>query len=152
MAQRVAQVVFTLSRFPNVQDVHVWEEGSPVAVPLGNGELVNRPVNIGDYLEFAAGLHVEDPVYRGRGGNPLHVTGFGAVFEASFNYALADGDGLIIAEGIASTNNGTGWGGFDFTIDYQVAEEQVGALIVWAHSAEDGSRIDVREYPVNLVP
>jgi hypothetical protein len=28
------------------------------------------------------------------------------------------------------TNNGTGWGGFDFTIDYLVDREQVGALIV----------------------
>jgi hypothetical protein len=78
--------------------------------------------------------------------------GFGSVFEASFNYALTDDDGLIIAEGIAMTSNGTGWGGFDFTIEYEVNREQVGALIVWAHSAEDGSKIDVREYPVVLVP
>ncbi|HEX5694947.1 MAG TPA: GerMN domain-containing protein [Acidimicrobiia bacterium] len=152
VAQRVAQVVFTLSRFPSVQEVLFRQEGVDIEVPTGDGQLVSRPVNIGDYLQFAAALHVEEPGYRGQGGNPLRVTGFGSVFEASFNYALTDDDGLIIAEGISMTNNGTGWGGFDFTIDYQVDRQQIGALIVWAHSAEDGSQIDVREYPVALVP
>ncbi len=123
-----------------------------LAVPTGNGQLVARPVSIADYLEFAAALHIEEPAYGGDVGDPLQVLGFGAVFEASFNYALVDARGLIIAEGHPMTTNGTGWGGFDFTIDYDVDHEQVGALIVWTHSAEDGSQIDVREYPVVLHP
>lgn len=152
VSARVAQVVFTLSRYPSVQEVLFRQEGVDVAVPTGSGQLVSRPVNIGDYLELAAALHVEQPSYRGQGANPLQVMGFGAVFEASFQYALIDDDGLIIAEGQAMTTNGTGWGGFDFSIDYEVDREQVGALIVWAHSAQDGAQIDVREYPVTLVP
>jgi len=59
-------------------------------------------------------------------------------------YALTDADGLIIEEGIAMTNNGIGWGGFDFTVDYDVDRRQVGTLIVWVDSALDGSQIDVR--------
>ena len=152
VSARVAQVVFTLSRYPSVQEVLFRQEGVNVAVPTGSGQLVSRPVNIGDYLDLAAALHVEQPTYRGQGANPLQVMGFGAVFEASFQYALTDDDGLIIAEGQAMTTNGTGWGGFDFTIDYEVDREQVGALIVWAHSAENGAQIDVREYPVTLAP
>jgi hypothetical protein len=50
------------------------------------------------------------------------------------------------------TSNGSGWGGFDSTIDYELDREQVGAHIVWAYSAQDGAQIDVREYPVTLVP
>ncbi|HEY4607486.1 MAG TPA: GerMN domain-containing protein [Acidimicrobiia bacterium] len=152
VAQRVAQVVFTLSRFPTVQEVLFLQDGAAIKVPIGNGQIVDRPVNIGDFLEFAAALHVETPSYRGQGANPLHVMGFGAVFEAAFSYALTDDDGLIVAEGHAMTNNGTGWGGFDFTISYEVDQAQVGSLIVWANSAKDGSRIDIREYPVGLVP
>ena len=151
-AARIAQVVFTLSRFPTVAEVLFRQDGVALDVPTGDGRLVSRPVSIADYLEFAAAIHVEQPGYRGQGANPLHVMGFGAVFEASFNYALTDDDGLIIAEGIAMTGNGSGWGGFDFTIDYEVDREQTGALIVWAHSAENGSKIDVREYPVGLIP
>ncbi|MGF1616657.1 MAG: Gmad2 immunoglobulin-like domain-containing protein, partial [Acidimicrobiia bacterium] len=103
-------------------------------------------------LDFAAALTVEKPVYGGTGGSPLHVTGFGAAFEASFNYALTNANGLIIAEGHAMTTNGMGWGGFDFTIPYQVDSKQTGALIVWVNSAENGTQISVREYPVTLVP
>jgi germination protein M len=152
VAQRAAQVVFTLSRFDSVAEVMFRQEGKPVAVQIGDGSLVSRPVGIWDYLEFAAAISVESPVYRGRAGDPMRVTGFAAVFEATFQYALTDAGGLIIEEGVAMTNNGTGWGGFDFTIDYQVDREQVGALIVWAHSANDGERIDIREYPVVLIP
>lgn len=152
VAQRAAQVVFTLSRFDSVAEVVFNQDGKPVSIQIGDGSLVSRPVGIWDYLEFAAAITVETPVYGGPAGNPLRATGFGALFEATLKYALADDDGLILEEGIAMTNNGTGWGGFDFTIDYEVDERQVGALIVWANSAKDGSQIDVREYPVVLRP
>lgn len=152
VAERAAQVVFTLARFDSVFEVVFHQEGRPVSIQTGDGSLVSRPVGIHDYLEFAAALTVESPVYGGAARNPLQVSGFGAVFEATFHYALTDNDGLILEEGMAMTNNGTGWGGFDFTIDYEVDEKQTGALIVWAHSAEDGSRIDIREYPVVLTP
>lgn len=152
VAQRAAQVVFTLARFDSVFEVVFRQEGKPVKIQIGNGQLVSRPVGIHDYLEFAAALTVESPIYGGPGGNPMRVTGFGAAFEANFNYVLADADGLILEEGFAMTTNGAGWGGFDFTIRYEVDRPQIGALIVWVYSAKDGSQIDVREYPVLLTP
>ena len=46
---------------------------------------------------------------------------------------------------------GTGcWGEWQTEIPYTVDREQFGALIVWEFSAEDGSRINIREYPVLL--
>jgi spore germination protein GerM len=152
VAQRMAQVVFTLTSIPFVNEVIFRQDGKTIPAQTGAGQLVTRPVMKADYLEFAAALTVEKPVYGGTGGSPLHVTGFGAVFEAAFSYAIVDDDGLIIAEGHAMTTLGNGWGGFDLTIPYDVDSKQVGALIVWANSAKDGSQIDVREYPVTLVP
>lgn len=152
VALRMAQVVFTLTSISHVSEVVFWQEGKAISAQTGDGDLVTRPVSKADYLQFAAAITVETPVYSGAGGSPLHVTGFGAVFEASFNYVLTDGDGLIIAEGQAMTTNGSGWGGFDFTIPYHVDSKQTGALIVWVYSAKDGSRIDIREYPVVLTP
>jgi spore germination protein GerM len=152
IAQRMAQVVFTLTSIPFVNEVIFRQDGKPIPAQTGAGQLVTRPVMKADYLEFAAALTVEKPVYGGTGGSPLHVTGFGAVFEAAFSYAIVDADGLIIAEGHAMTTLGTGWGGFDLTIPYEVDSKQIGALIVWANSAKDGTQIDVREYPVTLIP
>ncbi len=152
VAQRMAQVVFTLTSIPHVTEVVFRQDGKAIAAQIGDGQLVTRPVLKADYLDFAAALTVESPVYNGSAGSPLHVTGFGAVFEASFNYTLTDDDGLIIAEGQAMTTNGTGWGAFDFVIPYKVDTKQTGALIVWVYSAKDGSQIDIREYPVVLTP
>ena len=152
VAQRMAQVVFTVTSIPHVTEVLFRQEGKAIPAQTGDGQLVTRPVMKADYLDFAAAITVEKPVYGGTGGNPLHVTGFGAAFEASFSYALTDANGLIIAEGHALTTNGTGWGGFDFTIPYKVDSKQTGALIVWVNSAENGSQISVREYPVTLIP
>jgi spore germination protein GerM len=152
VAQRMAQVVFTLTTIPHVTEVLFRQEGKSIPAQTGDGQLVTRPVMKADYLDFAAALTVEKPVYGGTGGSPLHVTGFGAAFEASFSFALTNAKGLIIAEGQAMTTNGTGWGGFDFTIPYKVDSKQIGALIVWVNSAENGSQISVREYPVTLVP
>ena len=152
VAQRMAQVVFTLTSIPFVSEVLFRQDGKPIPAQTGAGQLVTRPVMKADYLEFAAAITVEKPVYGGTGGSPLHVTGFGAAFEASFSYALTNANGLIIAEGHALTTNGMGWGGFDFTIPYKVDSRQTGALIVWVNSAENGSQISVREYPVTLTP
>jgi hypothetical protein len=135
-----------------VERVRFLQEGKEVKTPTSDGGLVDGAVTRGDYLDFAAAISTESPSYGAIASDPLRVTGFAAVFEATFQYALTDADGLIIEEGVAMTSNGMGWGTFDFTIDYEVERRQRGALIVWAHSAKDGSRIDIREYPVTLHP
>ena len=46
---------------------------------------------------------------------------------------------------------GTGcWGVWEIEIPYEVDRQQFGAVIVWEFSAQDGSRIHIREYPVQL--
>ncbi|CAN5893778.1 hypothetical protein BH23ACT5_BH23ACT5_17520 [soil metagenome] len=149
---RVVQVVFTLTRFNSISAVQFRQDGVPVAVQTGEGDVVLRPVTRNDYLEFQAAIAVESPTYGGPAGNPLRVTGMALVFEATFQYALTDANGLIIAEGFAMSGSGVEWAPFDFTIHYDVARSQRGALIVWADSARDGSRIDIREFPVFLEP
>ncbi|HEX7100038.1 MAG TPA: GerMN domain-containing protein [Acidimicrobiia bacterium] len=150
--QRAAQVVFTLTRFPSVDEVRFLEDGAPVQVRTDNGQLVSRAVNRGDYLDYQAAISVETPLYGALVDDPLRVTGDAAVFEATFEFALTDWDGRIIEEGVVMSSSGVDWGTFDFTIDYDVDFTQRGSLIVWADSAEDGSRIDIREYPLILRP
>lgn len=40
------------------------------------------------------------------------------------------------------------WGEWSVEIPYEVDRDQFGVLIVWEFSAQDGSRIHIREYPV----
>jgi spore germination protein GerM len=85
--------------------------------------------------------------------NLIDVAGIANVFEATVVVALTDGDGLIIWEGFTTASCGTGcWGEWAVTIPYRVDEPQMGALIAWEQSMQDGSQINVREHPVWLVP
>lgn len=53
LALRVAQVVYTLTETPQVGAVRFEIEGSPTAVPIGPGQVVQRPVTRADYQRFA---------------------------------------------------------------------------------------------------
>jgi hypothetical protein len=64
---------------------------------------------------------------------------------------LTDDDGASLFEETVTATCGTGcWGNWESEITYAIDREQFGALIVWEYSAKDGSRINVREYPVRL--
>ncbi len=117
---RVAQVVFTLTQFPTVDDVQFLQDGQAVSAQTSQGDQVSRPVSRDDYREFEAIVSVVQPAYGGSADNPMRVVGEGAVFEAVFQYALTDSDGRILTEGTAMTTEGNTWAPFEFTIDYSV--------------------------------
>lgn len=152
MAARLAQVVFTLTQFPTVQEVEFRLDGESVTVFSSEGIIIEGPVGREDYQELTPAIFVDDPAYGAPVTNPIRVRGVAAVFEAQFNWALANWDGLIIAEGSAMTDNGVGWGSFDFTIPYDVDSNQFGSLIVFDYSAQDGTQENVREHPIWLNP
>ncbi len=152
MAARLAQVVMTMTQFPTVQLVEFHLDGEAVSVFSSEGIIIDHPVGREDYRELTPLILVDDPAYGAPASCPLRVRGVAAVFEAQFNWVLTDGEGLIIAEGSAMSDNGTGWGSFDFTIDYQVDRPQLGSLIVFDYSAQDGSQENVREHPIWLTP
>jgi germination protein M len=152
MAARLAQVVFTVTQFPTVQQVEFHLDGEPVAVFSSEGLIMDHPVGRDDYRDLTPFIFVDDPAYGAPAGNPLRVGGVAAVFEAQFNFVLTNWDGLVVAEGSAMTDNGTGWGNFEFTIPYEVDHAQSGSLIVFDYSAEDGTRQSIREYPIWLTP
>ena len=62
------------------------------------------------------------------------MTGDALVFEATFQYALTDNDGRILAEGVAMSGSGVDWAPFDFTISYDVHRSQLGALTPIIHA------------------
>jgi germination protein M len=152
MAARLAQVVLTMTQFPTVQLVEFHLDGEPVSIFSSEGIIMDHPVGREDFRDLTPLIFVDDPAYGAPAGNPLRVTGVAAVFEAQFNYMLTNWDGLIIAEGSAMTDNGMGWGSFDFTIPYTVDHEQLGSLIVFDYSARDGTRENIREHPIWLTP
>jgi germination protein M len=50
MISRLAQVVYTLTQFPTIDEVEFWLDGTPVTVFSAEGLLLEEPVGRGDYL------------------------------------------------------------------------------------------------------
>ena len=152
MLSRLAQVVYTVTQFPTVNEVAFALDGQPVTVFSGEGIGLDEPVSRDDYLDLLPTVFVDVPAAGATVTSPLRVTGMGAVFEATFQYRLEAADGTVLDEGFAMTDTGVGWGPFDVTIPFDVDESQAGALTVWEYSAKDGSVQAERVTPLILAP
>jgi hypothetical protein len=134
--EALAQVVYTLTQFSTVDSVEIDD----VSYTRANFEEQTPPVLVESPLPF------EEVT------SPLRATGTANTFEANFNYELTDTDGLIVDENFVTATSGTGTRGtFDFTTKpYTVPFDGIGALIVFEHSAKDGSRMNVVEIPLRM--
>ena len=132
----LAQVVYTLTQFPEVEQVEVQE----------------RFLTRADFEEQTPAILVESPLAFEDVASPLRVTGTANTFEANFEYELTDTDGRIVDESFVTATSGSGTRGtFDFTTDaYTVPFDGLGSLIVFERSAEDGSRINLVEIPLRM--
>lgn len=152
MAARLAQMVFTVTQFPTVQEVEFHLDGEPVTIFSSEGIVMDHPVGREDYRDLTPLVFVDSPAYGAPATCPLRVSGVAAVFEAVLNWTLADWDGRVVAEGNAMTDNGMGWGNFEFTIPCSVDEKEFASLIVFDYSAQDGTQENIREHPIWLMP
>jgi germination protein M len=152
MFSRLAQVIYTTTQFPTVDEVQFMLDGRPVTVFSGEGIEIDGPGSRADFVSLLPTVFVDTPAAGGTVTAPLRATGMATVFEATFQYRLEAADGTVLAEGFAMTDQGQGWGSFDFSIDYEVSQRQKGTLTVWAYSAEDGSVQAERVTPLTLLP
>jgi hypothetical protein len=156
MFARLAQLVYTLTRVAGVEDVRLLIDGVEVVVFSSEGIGLDQPLTREDHLDLRPAILVENPAWGATVGLPIEVTGIAQVFEGTVEYALANWDGVVITEGFTTASaGGPAWG--DFSVVLEAAPDELtnlggspfdGTLIVWETSAEDGSRINVVEYPL----
>ena len=151
MFARLGQVVYTLTRLPDVDEVAFSIDGAPVTVFSSEGIELDGPQQRDDYYDLLPPIFVDYPAWGEPVTGPIEVRGLSNVFEATSQVMLTDDDGLSLFEDHVTATCGTGcWGEWETEIPYTVDREQFGALIVWELSARDGSRINIREYPIIL--
>jgi spore germination protein GerM len=152
MFARLAQVVYTATRVDDVDEVEFLIDGEPVTVFSSEGIELDGPQERSDYYDqMLPPIFVDEPTWGEPVTSPVEVEGLSNVFEAVSQVMLTDDDGLTLDEETVMATCGTGcWGEWETELTYTVDREQFGALIVWEFSAKDGSRINVREYPVQL--
>ena len=151
MFARLAQVVYTLTRLPNVDEVAFKIDGEAVTTFSSEGIELDGPQRREGYYDLLPPIFVEYPAWGAPVTSPVRVKGLSNVFEATSQVMLTDDDGEVLFEETVTATCGTGcWGEWSAKIPYDVDRNQFGALIVWASSAKDGSRVNIREYPVRL--
>jgi hypothetical protein len=151
MQARVAQVVFTLTQFPNVESVLFHMEGRPVTALGGEGVVLTSPQTRADWEALTPAILVEDPLPGDHLASPFHVKGTANTFEATFMVSLTDSTGTKRYERNAMATSGSGTRGtFDVQVAFSGAASGPGTLRLWESSAKDGSEINVVEIPVEL--
>lgn len=152
MFARLGQVVYTLTRLPEIDEVAFNIQGEPVTVFSSEGIELDGAQTREDYYDsLLPPTFVDSPAWGEPVTSPIGVRGVSNVFEAVSQIMLTDDDGLPLFESHVMATCGTGcWGEWQIDVPYGVDREQYGALIVWEFSAKDGSRVNIREYPVQL--
>ncbi|HEY6634827.1 MAG TPA: GerMN domain-containing protein [Acidimicrobiia bacterium] len=151
MFGRLAQVVYTLTRLPDITEVEFAIEGEPVALFSAEGIELEGAQARDDFYDWLPPIFVDHPAWGEPVTSPIAVSGLSNVFEAVSQVMLTDDDGLPLFEDTVMATCGTGcWGEWNVEIPFTIDRDQFGALIVWENSAKDGSQINIREYPIQL--
>ena len=153
MFARLAQVVYTLTQFPTVENVEFRIDGEPVDTFSGEGIVLDGPQERKDYEDQLPAILVEEPGVGEEVSSPFTASGTANVFEATVSIRLVSADGEVLRETFTTATCGTGCrGDYDGKVKFDVSEPTEAILEVYESSAEDGSAIHVERIPVTLLP
>lgn len=121
----------------------------PTATPVATGDPCDDLVG-GETLAF---VFVTSPAPGTMVSDGFSFSGCANAFEATYGWRLEDANGAVLANGFGTASCGTGCvGTFTTPVAFTVSQVQVGALVVFTSSAEDGSEQDVNVIPLVLQP
>lgn len=151
MRARLAQVVFTATRFSSIHSVRFELDGKPVKAFGGEGIVLNKPVGRADFEDITPAVLMESPVIGNSVRTPLRVWGTANTFEAVFRLKVTDVTGRTCADVRVQATSGTGTRGtFDVTFPYKAARTGPGRLTAYYLSAKDGRPVTVDTVPLTV--
>jgi hypothetical protein len=150
MTARVAQVVYTLTRFPTVRSVEFRVDGKPVEALGGEGVPLADAQSRADWRGFEPAIFVESPGVGGVVSSPFTISGTASVFEGTFQARLVDSsERRIVNVTVQASRGAPGRGRFAKEIAFSTSAKS-GVLIVFDQSMEDGSRQDEIRIPISF--
>jgi hypothetical protein len=154
---RLAQVVFAVTQFDDVERVKFHIDGRPQDPMLSHGFEIGDGLTRDDFADVRPTILIEQPHPGADATNPLVIRGESNTFESTVRYAITQsgGDGVVLTEGFTTATGGNGiWGSFEVVVDLSDfgSEYQpgLGSVIMWEDSALDGSQVGVVEIPILL--
>jgi hypothetical protein len=150
MTAAVAEVVYTLTRFPTVRSVEFLIEGTPVEALGGEGVMLGEAQRRADWRNFEPAIFVQSPGVGAVVSSPFVLIGTASVYEGTFQARLVDSSGRrIVSATVQATQGAPGRGGFAKEIAFSTSAQR-GTIIVYDQSMEDGSRQDEVRIPVSF--
>ena len=146
MTARLAQVVYTLTRFPSVEGVLFKLDGSPVTSFGATGISFAHPQRRSDYESVTPPIFVDDPAPFDAVSTALAVSGTADVFEATFRARVVAGSFHRTLTITATSGSGTR-GTFAFAVKLPAGSASA-KLTVWDASAEDGAALHTVTIPL----
>ncbi|MGR3867452.1 GerMN domain-containing protein [Streptomyces graminifolii] len=151
LRERIAQVVFTVTRFPTVHKVGFELDGKAVTSFGRAGVVLNGPVGRADFEDRAPAVLVESPMIGDTARSPLRVWGSANTFDARFRLRVTDSTGRTAADVVVKATSGTGTRGtFDVTIPCEAGRSGPGLLAAYVLSAKDGRAVTVDTVPLTV--
>lgn len=154
---RLAQVVFAVTQFEDIDRVRFHIDGRPQDPILSHGFEVGDGLTRDDFANVRPTILIEQPHPGADVTNPLVIRGESNTFEATVRYAITQGggDGVVLTEGFTTATGGMGtWGSFEIVVDLSDFGSQyqpgLGSVIMWEDSARDGGHVGVVEIPIVL--
>ena len=151
MRARLAQVVFTATRFSGVHKVAFEIDGKPVTSFGGEGIVLNGPVGRADFEDLSPAVLVESPMTGQSVHSPVRIWGTANTFEAVFRLRITDAAGRTAADVRVTATSGTGTRGtFDVTVPYRAVRGGAGLLTAYYLSPKDGRAVTVDTVPLTV--
>lgn len=148
MMSRIAQVVFTLTREPDVKRVAFEMNGTPIEA-LGGEGIISKPQTRTDWEDFSPAVLIESPVLGDSIESPVSLSGTANVFEARFQISVRNAQGSPVVDRAVQATSGTGTRGtFDTEVAFDLPAGTKVTLVAWYASAKDGSPVVVMSVPV----
>ena len=149
MTARLAQVVYTLTRFPTVAKGVLFKiDGAAVTSFGATGIDLTKPQVRAGYESVTPPIFVDDPAPFDTVSGTLHVSGTADVFEATFRARVVAGAFHRTLTVMATSGSGTR-GTFAFSVALP-AGAAGGRLTVWDASAENGAALHTVSIPLTV--
>lgn len=152
MRGRVAQIVATLTRFPNIERVAFRIDGRSTETIGDAGIVVDPPIGRQAIEEQTPQILVESPLPGDTVRSPVRLRGTANVFEATVSIDVRDANDRLLKRTFTTASSGSGTRGtFDTEILLPDREGPV-SVVAYESSAKDGTPLHVVRVPLTLVP
>lgn len=136
----IAQVTYTLTQLPDIDEVWFRIDGEPRTMLTGEGIMVDPATRDRFTDGVLPPILLEQPFDHSALTNPIVIGGMTNAFEATVNYQVLSADGAVLTEGMTMATCGTGcWGGFTAEIALPAGTTGPVTLRVFDYSEEDGT-------------